>query len=112
MTEPTHELVSTRNKWQLWFGAWAIVAFAGMVPHPSQVLLAPLFPIGLLALLPHGDEKAITAWMMGFPCLLGWTVYAVLSAILFRIRKKDAFFLFYALFCIILALNMVGCKKT
>ena len=111
MAESTQELISSRDKRQLWLGAWAVVAFVGMVPHPSQLLMAPFFPIGLLALLPGGDEKTITAWMQGFPCVLGWVVYALFSAMLFRIRKRDAFFLFYALFCIILALNMVGCKK-
>jgi len=61
-----NNLLSTRERWHFWFGAWAVVALVSMLPHPSQILFAPFFPVGLLALLPHGEDKAIEGWMQVF----------------------------------------------
>jgi hypothetical protein len=80
-------------------------------PHPSQILLAPFFPLGLLAALPHGEDRAINGWMQIYPALLGWLFYGLISAALFKARGKQSFFLTYILFCIILLLNVAGCKK-
>jgi hypothetical protein len=112
MKEAENELISTTSKARLWFVAWVGVALASMIPYPSQLLLAPFFPVGLLALLPRGENKAITGWMLMYPSVIGWCLYIFLSVILFRIRKKDAFLIFYIFFCVMLALNVVGCKKT
>ena len=93
-------------------GAWVAVALLSMIPEPSQIVLAPFFPVGLLALLPRGEEKAITAYMLVTPCLLGWAFYAAITWAIFSVPGKKSFFAVYCLFCLVLALNVVGCKRT
>jgi hypothetical protein len=91
MKETQNEEISTSTKWQLFFVAWVAVLLAGAFPHPSQVLLAPFFPIGLLALLPNGEDKAMVGWMQIFPSFLGWGFYGLITAALLRIRKRKVF---------------------
>ncbi len=50
--------------------------------------------------------------MLVVPGLLGWILYAALSMLIDRTRKIGTFFPVYFVLCVILALNVVGCKKT
>lgn len=111
MRQGPEEPISSRSKWLLLIGAWVLVVCVSMVPYPSQILLAPFFPAGLMALLPHGDEKAIAAWMRAFPCIVGWVFYVFVSIGLIRAKRKSDFVLSYGLLCVVLAMNVVGCKK-
>jgi hypothetical protein len=54
---------------------WAVVVVAMVSRGRPAIFSAPSFPIGLIALLPQGEQKAIMAWMLGYPALMGWTFY-------------------------------------
>jgi len=102
---------STTEKIYYWLGAWGGVILFVLVINPASILAAPFFPIGLLALLPNGAEKAIMAWMVG-GWMIGWVFYILLSVVMFQAKKANIFIIFYVIFCIFLALNVVGCQRT
>jgi hypothetical protein len=101
--------VPERVKWVLFFSAWAVVVLA---MNPKNLLVAPLFPVGLLAISPGGEQTAVMFSMLVVPGLLGWILYAALSMLIDRTRKIGTFFPVYFVMCVILALNVIGCKKT
>jgi hypothetical protein len=108
-----NDAISKSAKWQLWGLAWSLVVAATFVPDPAYMITAPWFPVGLLAIFPGGEKNAIAAWMKGLPfTLLGWLLYLFLSAAMARARKERLFILIYVIFCIVLALNLVGCQIT
>ena len=104
-------VVSPRLKLWVWLGAWAATAGVVMASDPARLLMAPCFPIGLRALLPNGDQKAIIGWMQVYPWILGWGVYLGLSSWLFRTRSWPSFLCAYTALCAVLALNVSGCSK-
>jgi hypothetical protein len=104
------EPISTSEKRRFWFGAWGIVILITLVMNPASIITAPLFPVGLFALFPNGDDKAIVAWGTG-SFIIGWVFYILLSIIMFITKKKGVFFLLYIIFCILLALNISGCQR-
>ena len=111
--EPATDQISNRAKWGLYLFAWGAVLFVSVVGSPSSLLATPYFPVGLLAMLPDGVNKAIDAWMRGpVLILIGWSIYGALTFIIGRTKKTGAFLLVYILFCVLLALNLVGCAKT
>lgn len=89
-----------------------MAAVLTVVHNPSHLLLVPFFPLGLVALLPNGEQKAVDAWMLQIPILAGWTFYAAYSFIMLRQRRATIFFVFYIVFCIVLVLNVGGCQRT
>jgi hypothetical protein len=101
-------------KWWLYFIAWGIGLFAATYDDPSHILAAPFFPIGLIALLPNGAQKAIIAAWLAAPAVaaVGWMLYAGVTVLIGRAKKGYAFLLVYALLCILLAFNVVGCHRT
>jgi hypothetical protein len=101
--------VPERLKWVLFYSAWAVVV---LVMNPKNLLVAPLFPVGLLAVFPGGEQAAVMFSMLVVPGLLGWILYAALSMLIARTRKIGTFFPVYLVLCVVLALNVVGCKKT
>jgi hypothetical protein len=102
--------VSWRVKVWSWYGAWGVVVLINLALNPGNLLAAPFFPLGLIALF--SIEMTITSWMLGAPAIiLGWIVYILLSAVMNRMKTKGAFFLIYLIFCVVLALNISGCQK-
>ncbi len=97
------------HKWQLWLGAWSLAAVAMLVIHPAYLLAVPFFPVGLLDWLPHGEEKTIKGWMIG-AWAVGWMLYVFLSAAMFTSKRTGIFFIIYVIFCVLLALNVIGCQ--
>ncbi len=93
------------------FSAWGGVVLLTLLLNPLSLFTAPFFPIGLLALFPHGEDRAITAWQMQFPVLLGWGFYLAIQAILMRMRRETLFFVCYAFLCVLLVLNVAGCQR-
>ena len=114
MSEPNIQtgFISRSTKLWLWFIAWGGTALLALVLPPAHPVFAPFFPIGLLALLPHGEEEAIIGWMLMFPVALGWLAYLVYSLVMLKRRKTSTFFIMYFVFCVVLALNVVGCRRT
>jgi hypothetical protein len=98
------------TKWRYILGAWAFVILVCLITNPQSLLAAPFFPIGLIACLPNGEDKAIAAWMKG-AWIIGWVVYALLSVIMFQVKKRGFFFPVFGIFCILLSLNISGCNR-
>jgi hypothetical protein len=113
MNEPetSSDIVPKATKLWCWFGGWGLAAGATLVANPAHLLMAPFFPIGLLALLPDGEKMAITAYMMIFPIGLGWIFYGIYSWVLLSRRGATVFYTWFVFFCVILILNVVGCQK-
>jgi len=106
------DTMPTSQKWGFWLSAWGvvIVTSVAVTATPACVLAAPYFPIGLLVWLQNGENKAIEGWMSG-AWAFGWLFYLLLSVIMFTVRKKGIFFIIYGIFCVLLALNVVGCQR-
>jgi hypothetical protein len=102
---------SARLKCYLWYATWGGVILVTLAIKPASILTAPCFPVGLLALLPNGDSKAILAAMTVIPILVGWALYVLLSVLMARTRRRGSFLLLYLAFCLLLALNLVGCQR-
>ncbi len=113
MSEPADndEPVSGANRWWFVLSAWVAVVLLTFLLNPSSVLAAPFFPIGLLALLPRGEEKAITGVMMLYPVFLGWGFYFGFQVIMMGTRSDKVFFVLYAVLCVLLLLNVGGCQR-
>jgi len=93
-------------------GAWGMVILATLALKPAYLLTAPAFPLGLLALFPNGESKAVIGWITGIPLFIGWGIYGLLFWTISRTSKKGTFFLIYLILCAILALNIAGCKRS
>jgi len=104
------ESFSRRTKLLLWIAAWGGVIFAVLAINPAYIRAAFLFPIGLFAFLANGTQNAFWAWVAG-GFIIGWMLYAVLSAMMFGAKNKQFFIVIYVIFCILLALNVGGCVK-
>jgi hypothetical protein len=76
-------------KWWLYFIAWGIGLFAATYDDPSHIVAAPFFPIGLIALLPNGAQKAIIAAWLAAPAVaaVGWMLYAGVTVLIGRAKK-------------------------
>lgn len=107
-----HQPVTIRAKCYLWFGAWAGVVLATFANGPENIVYAPFFPAGLFAMFPGGTKTAIAAWMLFAPIFLGWAIYGVISILFFMSRRKAWIFFVYAIFCTLLVLNVIGCRRT
>jgi hypothetical protein len=94
-----------------YWAAWGTVILAVLAINPAYLLKTPAFPIGLLIFLPDGQNKVSHAFLWGpLAWVAGWTVYCALSYLMSRVRRNWQFFLIYFVFCLLLALNVVGCK--
>jgi hypothetical protein len=102
--------LSASIKLRFLLGAWGFVILICLATNPQSILAAPFFPIGLIACLPNGEEKAIAGWMRG-AWIIGWVVYALLFIAMFQIKKRGVFFLVFIIFCILLLLNISGCQR-
>jgi hypothetical protein len=106
------ESFSKRVKSYYWFSAWAGVALIVLAINPAYLRASLLFPVGLFALLPIGDGTGIGASMMameGGIFIVGWALYAVLTAMMFNAKNRRVFFARYIIFCVLLLLNISGC---
>ena len=102
--------LSTAKKWYFFAGAWGFVILVCLITNPQSILAAPFFPLGLIACLPNGEDKAIAGWMKG-TWITGWVVYAVLSVAMFQVKRRGLFFVIFVIFCILLLLNISGCNR-
>jgi hypothetical protein len=44
-------------------------------------------------------------------CGGGWMIYVILTVMMGLAKRMGVFFLIYFLFCVLLALNLAGCKS-
>ncbi|SRR6266478_1048046 len=105
------EGISRCSKWLLWLLPWCVIV---PVMGIHNVPAAPYFPIGMFTFF-LSPENGITLFMIGgmgiFPSLVGWMIYILLSARIALTSRRIPFFAFYSIFCILLILNVIGCKK-
>lgn len=106
-----NQSISSRLKWYLWSASWGMVILITLAIKPAYLLTAPAFPVGLMALFADGEGNIATAWLLGVPIIMGWFVYALISVVIIRTRRKGVFLLAYAAFCTLLALNLGGCQR-
>ena len=95
-------------RWLLWLFAWGGVILVTILNDPQNLRLFLGFPVGFFGLFPA--EQSILFTMVGglFLVMGGWIVYIMLSVRILR-SKSAAFWIYYVIFCILLALNVGGC---
>jgi len=97
-------------KWVLYSGAWGVVIISTLARNPADMLTAPAFPIGFLAVFP-GAIMTIAVWFFAPIVIgLGWTMYGMLTYVMKTTGKSGVFFLTYIIFCVLLTLNAIGCR--
>src|SRR5271167_3559336 len=96
--------ISGESRIQLWVVAWFVAGLATAIPHPIAILFAYAFPIGVLRVIfPHVLD-------FGLPFLIGaWLFYIWLTVFGLLQNRKVRFLLIYAVLCVVLVLNVVGC---
>jgi hypothetical protein len=87
------------------WGATIILTYPGIRGDPV------CFPIGLPWLLAvavghHGLGRTVEELSM----FLGWLIYVILSAATFMTTRKAAYVTLYTILCVLLALNVAGCR--
>ena len=102
MEEP--EDMSRPSRIRLWIIAWLVAGLTTVIPDPFSTIFAWAFPLGLFAIIfPHERD-------FGFEFLLGgWFFYGFLTVVGLAQKRSARFFLFYAILCVLLVLNVVGC---
>jgi hypothetical protein len=102
------ELVSAKVRWSLWLMAWGGVILVTILIDPANLRSFLGFPVGFFGFLPA--EASILCAMVGglFLVVGGWIVYVMLSVRILS-SKGNAFWMYYVVFCTLLALNVGGC---
>lgn len=110
-------------KWVLYLVPWGVVIYLALLAHlgsaPDErartwdIAGAPFLPLGFLGLLPAEIGFLLCVSVIGAIVAIcgGWVLYAALTAQIIRARRISTFVLFYALLCILLALNLFGCSR-
>jgi len=95
----------------LYFAAWGTLVLTVWSKTPDHLQSAPAFPVGLLGGLPQ-QHAIVVAWLGGLPDMIGgWMLYALLTYVMLRIKNIPIFLVLFAMFCILLALNLAGCNR-
>jgi amino acid transporter len=102
MEEHKPEL-SFRFKWGFWYGAWAVTALC-LLPG---VLFFPAFPAGLFEFFGVKQNAQSNSHLQFF---IGWLPYVVLTIGAYLTKRKSTYFIIYAVFCILLVMNVIGCR--
>ena len=97
--------ISLRRKIWLWVAAWGAAVIACAIPEPALLAVAWLFPFGLFALCVRPQTMSDMEGLAAF----GWIIYLGLSIFALRQRRPARYFVFYAVLCALLILNVVGC---
>lgn len=101
MEEPNPE-ISRDRRYNFLCLAWVatiVLTFPG-------ILLPWLFPAGLFRLFGMRETDVIGHWWFA----IGWMVYVTFTVAACLTRRKRAYFIIYTILCILLALNIVGCR--
>jgi len=94
--------ISRDRRYNLLLGAWAAVV---VLTFPG-VLFPTLLPAGLFRILGIRENDVIGHSYLG----IGWLVYAALTVGACLSRRRRTYFIIYAILCILLAINVVGCR--
>jgi hypothetical protein len=93
-----------------WLAAWLILFFATLLTNPGGLRYAFFFPIGWAAFLQTSDIQTALIGLTGW-WILGWGCYLTLTIVLFLIRNRYLYFILFLIFCLLLGVNAIGCKK-
>jgi hypothetical protein len=100
--------VSFQRRFWLLLAVWcvALIAAATAFPHASRPGYALLFPYGLITFV----ISAVGMRSQDAPHVIyGWLLYLALTLIGLLMRKRFAYVLLYAMLCVMLLLNVIGC---
>lgn len=93
-------------RWVLWYITFGVALFV----VADGYLFAPLFPIGLF--IPFGLETRDTSSdAAALMAASGWLAYVVLTIMTSRARSRGAYFAIYGALCLLLILNVIGCRS-
>jgi len=97
-------------KWTLWLVAWVVVVLATISNDPEQLRGALAFPVGFYGLLP-AETSILFAWFGAWCAVVGgWMIYGWLTIAMQLARELRTFSVCYLLFCVLLILNVAGCR--
>jgi hypothetical protein len=109
--ELSHRAISPRLKLFLWFIAWGFVALFTAAAHPSDLLGAFAFPLGLCGAVPSKVGLGIAFGFAQIVTAVGWLIYLLLSLAIKNAKNFGRFSFLYFVLCVLLVLNMVGCRR-
>jgi hypothetical protein len=93
-----------RKKRLIFIGfAWAIAVIAAF-PHPAGIVWFWAFPAGLSMFFTGTRADLLDV-------VIGWPVYIALTAWAVSARRRWLYIAVYVLICVVLALNVVGCRR-
>jgi hypothetical protein len=94
----------------LWLVAWGAVIWSTFQHHPEDLRSCLGFPLGFCGLLP--EQASITVVMLvGWAVfIVGWVLYGLISAAILISKRLGWLSIFYIVFCVLLALNLTGCR--
>jgi hypothetical protein len=91
--------------------AWGFVVLFTVSEHPEDLRETLAFPLGLCGLLPIRAAIGI-AMLVALPVVvIGWAIYLRLAMAMKKAKTAGHFSLLYFLFCVLLVLNVGGCRK-
>ena len=104
------ESIPLAGRCWLWTGAWCVAGIA-MIATVGIVPFFWLFPMGLFQFVLSEDAYQDSVLSLRFSPLLiaGWLIYAVLTILGLSFRRRAHYWAVYAILCVLLALNVVGC---
>jgi hypothetical protein len=102
MEEPEQAL-SLGRKFAFFLLAWIATA---ILMFPVSLYNPVLFPIGLVPMVGASEEQVRHSWVLK----VGWLLYAGLMAGACISRRKRTYFIIYAIFCLLLIVNIIGCR--
>ena len=109
--------ISRRLRVRLWLFAWSVALVATVIPVciseprflPVYVICVWKFPLGIAALAFQGRQNLPDGVFIG-SILGGWILYIALSVYGLSQRRRARYFVSYAILCLLLFLNAVGCN--
>ena len=112
MEEP--EKISQESRRAFLVAAWLIAGIATVVANllvaPLAILFVWMFPYGLFRLIFRPDQ--MNHGQLDFVAIFGgWFLFGIISVFTYLQSRKVRFLAAYALLCVLLALNVVGCNK-
>lgn len=83
--------------------AWIVTAILML---PATLYDPSLFPAGLFPTAGADESEVRHSWRLK----VGWLLYLILMLSACLTRRKRVFFNIYGFFCLILVLNIIGCR--
>lgn len=111
ISEPEGQAIPSGLKWGLYAFGWAVAVMGMCVTHHPSIGRIMMFPAGFVGILP-GEVRVILFMIGTLPAVVfGWGAYLVVTNEIRRARRLSDFFWAYAIFWILLILNVVGWSR-